>query len=260
MNLYTALIIDDEKHVRQDVGDALDISGLFTVVGAYGSVETALAYLRTDDIVLDFIFCDIQFGKGMSGIEGAEELRRYCRFFIFFTGHFEDYLRENALLKPDDYLSKPVQQEDIQQLMAHLGLRQSLEPTERRIYALQPAEKEVETPGRKRKTDRRVRAWVPILLKDVVKVEREEKYLHIYGAGPQQTLVLLGQLRMALKDFYAQFQKLDVFVAPNSSVLINVAYATSIGTHTIVYYHGREVLVTDGYRRKIRDYLERNKV
>ncbi len=260
MNLYTALIIDDEKNVRLDVADALDISELFTIVDAYGSVETALEYLRTDDKVLDFIFCDIQFGKGMSGIEGAEELRRHCRFFIFFTDHFDDYLRENALLKPDDYLSKPVQLEDIQQLMARLGLRQSLEQAERRIYALQPPQEEVETSGRKRKTNRRIRARVPILLKDVIKVEREGKFLQIYGAGTQGTLVLLGQLRMALRDFYEQFKKLDVFIPPNSSVLINVAYATKMSIHAIVYYHDRKVLVTDGYRRKVRAYLERNRV
>lgn len=260
MNLYTALIIDDEKNVRLDVADALDISELFTIVEAYGSVEKALEYLRPDDKVLDFIFCDIQFGKGMSGIEGAEELRRHCRFFIFFTDHFDDYLRENALLKPDDYLSKPVQLEDIQQLMARLGLRQSLELDERRIYALQPPQKEVETSGRKRKTNRRIRARVPILLKDVIKVEREEKYLHIYGEGPQQTLVLLGQLRIALKDFYSQFQKLDIFIPVNSSVLINGAYATSISIYSVTYYHNRMVEVTAGYRRKVRAYLERNKV
>ncbi|MBL1407523.1 LytR/AlgR family response regulator transcription factor [Sphingobacterium faecale] len=257
MNLYAALIIDDEKHVRLDVGDALDTSQLFTVVGAYSTIEAALEFLREESKVLDFIFCDIQFEKGMSGIEGAEELRKYCRFFVFFTGHFEDYLLENALLKPDGFLSKPVQLEDIQELMAHLGLRQSLKPIEQIIYVMEPSEKDVDSG--EQKTKRRVRPRIPIQLKDVVKVEREGKFLHIYGAGAQGTLVLLGQLRMALKGFYAHFQKLDIFIPPNSSVLINVAFTTSISIHAIVYYHGRQVLVTDGYRRKIRDYQERNR-
>lgn len=260
MNVYTALIIDDEKHVRLDVGDALDTSQLFTIMGAYGTIEAALEFLREESKVLDFIFCDIQFDKGMSGIEGAEELRKYCRFFVFFTGHFQDYLLENALLKPDGFLSKPVQLEDIQELMAHLGLRQSLEPIERIIYAMEPSKKETDVDSGTQKAKRRVRPRIPILLKDVVKVEREGKFLHIYGAGAQGTLVLLGQLRMALKDFYVQFQKLDIFIPPNSSVLINVAFTTSISIHVIVYYHGRKVLVTDGYRRKIRDYQERNRV
>lgn len=257
MKLYTALIIDDEKNVRLDVGDALDASQLFAIVGANESIEAALDYLRKENKILDFIFCDIQFEKGMSGIDGSEELRKYCRFFIFFTDHFDDYLRENALLKPDDYLPKPVLLENIQSLMAQLGLRQSLEPKERRIYAMQPPDMEVEPPSRERKTERRVRKKVPILLKDVIKVERAEKFLNIYGKGPGESFVLLGQLRAALKDFYVQFRKLDIFVAPNSSVLINIGYTSSISTHTIAYYHGREVLVTDGYRRKIREYLER---
>lgn len=260
MNLYTALIIDDEKHVRLDVGDALDASQLFTIAGAFETIEAALEYLKIEDNIPDFIFCDIQFDKGMSGIEGAEQLRQHCRFFVFFTGHFEDYLLENALLKPDGFLSKPVLQEDIQKLMTDLGVRQSLEPTERRIYAMEPLDKMAEFHNRERKTERRVRKRIPILLNDVIKVEREGKLLHLYGEGPRGTLVLLGQLRLALKDFYEQFKKLDVFIPPNSSVLINVAYATLISTHTIVYYQGREVMVTDGYRRRIKAHLERNKV
>lgn len=48
MNLYTALIIDDDKNVRLDVGDVLDASGLFARVGGYGTIETALEYLKTE--------------------------------------------------------------------------------------------------------------------------------------------------------------------------------------------------------------------
>lgn len=260
MDLYTALIIDDDKHVRLDVGDVLDASQLFTLIGAYGAVEAALEYLKSEDKVLDFIFCDIQFDQGMSGIEGAEELRQYCRFFVFFTGHFEDYLLENALLKPDDFLSKPVQLEDVQKLIADLGVRQSLKPAEKRIYVMQPSPQEVQDGSPERKAKRGVRKRVPILLKDVIKVERADRFLNIYGEGPQETVVLLGQLRLALRDFYRQFQKLDLFVSPNSSVLINVAYATSISIHAVVYYHGRTVEVTVGYRSKIREYIERNKI
>lgn len=257
MKLYKALIIDDEKNVRLDVGDVLDASQLFTMVGAYDSIEAALDYLKTEDKILDFIFCDIQFEKGMSGIDGAKELGRYCRFFIFFTGHFDRYLLENALLKPDDYLPKPVTEENIQKLMVRLGLRESLNQVEQRIYVMQPPDEEAPPTNRERKTKRRVRKHVPILLNDVIKVQREKKFLNIYGKGPGESFVLLGQLRDALKDFYVQFQKLDIFVAPNSSVLINIAYTNFISTHSIVYYHGRTVLVTAGYRRKIREYLER---
>lgn len=65
-------IIEDERHLRDGLQSLINLTSNFTCVNSFGSMETALAQIKSNDV--DLILTDIGLPK-MNGIEGIKILR-----------------------------------------------------------------------------------------------------------------------------------------------------------------------------------------
>ena len=103
----TILIIEDEDHLRRDIGELLGFSGFVTLLASNGLIGVQMAEMHLPDLIL----CDITM-PGMDGLHVLERLRANPATasipFVFLTARAEGELRE--ILKragADDYLAKP---------------------------------------------------------------------------------------------------------------------------------------------------------
>jgi CheY-like chemotaxis protein len=106
-SMATILIIEDEGHLRRDIGELLGFSGFATLEAADGATGIRLA----DEHQPDLILCDITM-PGMDGLQVLETVRANPATahipFVFLTARAEGELRD--ILKragADDYLAKP---------------------------------------------------------------------------------------------------------------------------------------------------------
>lgn len=115
------LVVDDESHAREDLGDLLST---YPQIGAVDTASDATeALVRLKERRYDAVFLDIRM-PGLDGIELAQVLGRFADppAVVFVSAHNEhavDAFELNAI----DYLMKPVSQERLGTTIGRLGTR-----------------------------------------------------------------------------------------------------------------------------------------
>lgn len=111
---YRLLIIDDEEHIREGLGDLVDWAGLgFQVAAKLEDGQQALDWLRRTDI--DIILSDIKMTR-MSGLELARYVHEhYPRTkMVLISGYKEfEYVKQAMGYNVVNYLLKPTKLGDI---------------------------------------------------------------------------------------------------------------------------------------------------
>lgn len=107
------LIIEDEKILRQNLRDILDLEGYEVKVAPNGMDGIELYNIEQPDLVL----CDIKMPK-MDGFDVLKTIRDLpgglTTAFIFLSAKVEhDDIRSGMNLGADDYLLKPVNRKDL---------------------------------------------------------------------------------------------------------------------------------------------------
>ncbi len=126
MKIYRAIIIDDEKNIREALTLLLrEYCPEISVAGTAGSAREGRELLRKESI--DFIFLDIS----MPGEDGFAFLRSIPRenFGIIFVTAYQEYALKALKASAIDYLLKPVNamelRESVTKAIQYHELRQS---------------------------------------------------------------------------------------------------------------------------------------
>lgn len=106
------LIVEDESLVAMDMTDMLRRIGYDVLSAAY-SYDEAVAHLDTSDP--DLVLLDIQLGGDKTGLALAQLIgEKYQKPFVFITSHSDKAtVSKAAALRPNGYLVKPFDQEDL---------------------------------------------------------------------------------------------------------------------------------------------------
>lgn len=132
------LIVDDEERVAQGVANlAKRLDSPFQEVQVAYSGEEALAVMA--ETLVDLLLTDISM-PGLSGLELIEEARKkkLCEDFCLLSGYSEfEYARSAIRLGVEDYLLKPVDENELGELLERVG-EKIRERADARLHSLEP--------------------------------------------------------------------------------------------------------------------------
>ncbi len=200
-------ICDDDKEFLKSMRSLLERSepSLDNMVSCYQSGERLLEAFESKEVHYDVIFMDIEL-EGMDGITLAKKLRAVNdETFLVFLTNYAEYAIAGYEARAFRYLLKPVDEKDIQKLLADIrkewGSRQSLRIMVESRELLLPLEK-------------------------INYMDAQKKYTTIY-AGEQQYLS-----RVSLSDYEKQLQDKGFFRI-HRKYLVNLCNITGWDKHWI---------------------------
>lgn len=116
--MYKVLVLDDEKYIRKAILNLVDWNSCDTqVVGEAAGGEEALHFMDTEK--LDIVLVDIRM-RGMDGLEFIEKAqKKFSKVSYIILSAYSDfkYARKALQLGVEDYVLKPVQEEDVEKVL-----------------------------------------------------------------------------------------------------------------------------------------------
>lgn len=106
------LIVEDNRIVAEDLKNSLEEMG-YEVISIATTGELALQAVQQNQP--DITLMDIRLGKGMNGIETADQLKNYNIPVVYLTAHADqNTLAKAKLTEPYGYLVKPFDIDELQ--------------------------------------------------------------------------------------------------------------------------------------------------
>ena len=254
MKKYRAIIIDDEKIVREVLELLLfQYCKEVEVVALAASAAEGRELLKNNSI--DFIFLDISMPKedGFTFLSTIKK-EKYC---IIFVTAFEDYalraLKANAI----DYLLKPITPQDLMEAVSkavqHYELHQSREQ-EQKIYheSLDNLHENIHSNSRNisKITIAEQFGFQLVNTSDIMYLEADSNYtiLHLSGLKKIVATRTLGDFEKILDQ--------PAFFRIHKSIIININYLKAYSS-----YQGNFVELNDGTslsisRRRLNEFRE----
>jgi len=212
--LSRVLVVDDERHAREDLSDLLEGSKRVAEVDVAADANDALLMLQRHPY--DAVFLDIRM-PGLDGLQLASVLRRFAEAPpVVFVSAYEEHAVEAFSVEATDYLLKPVSQERLFKTLARLedtigGARPTLDDA-----AAEPDEDElpfvgVEAGGR----------TVLIERSEIRYVEAEGDYVRLHTARDSYLI------RRSLSSVAERWER-DGFVRIHRSYVVNLRHVAQI--------------------------------
>ncbi|WP_312789858.1 response regulator [Sphingobacterium sp.] len=231
MNLYHAIVIDDEELACDEMERKLSNTKLFDLLGCFNTVADAQYFLRSHRQPVDFIFCDIELGD-TDGLVAATSLKKHCSFFVCCTGHTHYALDAHKQLV-DGFLVKPVDETLLLALIDKLqekNLKISKPPLHTILLdAIATIDGADQSVGKKK------RMLLQVALHDIRYLKMKGNYLYAYGAKSNNAFPPIGRINITIKYFMAKFGHMENLIRINPSEIVNMnhMYMYSDGVITI---------------------------
>lgn len=241
MSKFPVVIIDDLYGALEDTAAVLEELGVFQIKGKFTSVRDAEVYFLHANEKVYIIFCDIEM-PDCSGLDAIKRLRNNCSHFVFVTGFAKEYALDGHKVHVDGLLSKPVEADELLDLVKHLQRKVPVSSTDRDLKPeptifldfvdpkseLHLARKNG-PPMRKHPENKREYAKVPVALAEIAYLEKTGNYIHFYALRPNDQFVLLGVLNKRMMDMDGLLLQDPRFVRADQSVFINLNYVRKVG-------------------------------
>ena len=123
--MIKVLLVDDEPLIRQGMKIIIDWEAYgYEIAAEAENGMDAIEILKQQE--MDLVFVDLRM-PGMSGLEMIEQIKKdkdiaYKIHFIILTGYAEfSYAKEALRLSVDDYLLKPIQENELSKILSSLS-------------------------------------------------------------------------------------------------------------------------------------------
>lgn len=123
--MIKVLLVDDEPLIRQGMKIIIDWEAYgYEIAAEAENGMDAIEILKQQE--MDLVFVDLRM-PGMSGLEMIERIKKdkdiaYKIHFIILTGYAEfSYAKEALRLSVDDYLLKPIQENELSKILSSLS-------------------------------------------------------------------------------------------------------------------------------------------
>jgi two-component system, LytTR family, response regulator len=251
------MIVDDERMARQTVRECCEAEADLTVIGEYANASAALAAIRRHAPHL--LFLDVQLGA-TSGIALARELSSPTLPLIVFVTAYDHYAREAFEVNAVDYLVKPFDEQRFRAMLVRVRQRNTAQSVTERETVLATLIAQLE------RASRAVAETRPRLLADagghrhmidvaeiqMVEADRNYVTLHV-DSNAFHARTTLQQAEEAMRS--------QPMLRISRSCLVNINHVSAVnrtvrGDFLLVLRGGTQVSSSQGYRDKVRAYLE----
>lgn len=237
--MIKTIAIDDEPLALQRLISYIEKTPFLELTASFESALTAIDFIEKEKV--DLIFLDIQM-PDLSGTEFARTLKNPPK--IVFTTAFEKYAIEGFRLDAIDYLLKPYSYEDFliaaQKAKKYIQLENSAE-----------SNNEANNDFLFVKSDYKTKK---IVFNDILYIEGLKDYIKVYLYNEVNPLLSINSLKSIE-------QKLppNKFMRVHRSFIVNLDKIEIIERSRIVF--GKVYIpISDQYKDKFQDYLDRNLV
>jgi DNA-binding LytR/AlgR family response regulator len=237
--MIKTIAIDDEPLALQRLIRYIEKTPFLELTGSFDSALNAMEFVEKEKI--DLIFLDIQM-PDLSGTEFVRTLKNAPK--IIFTTAYEKYAIEGFKLDAIDYLLKPYGYEEFliaaQKARKYINLEnateQTVESTNEFLFV---------------KSDYKTKR---IIFNDILYIEGLKDYIKVYLWNDTKPLLSINSLKTIE-------QKLppSKFMRVHRSFIVNLNRIEIIERSRIVF--GKVYIpISDQYKEKFQDYLDRNLV
>jgi DNA-binding LytR/AlgR family response regulator len=237
--MIRTIAIDDEPLALQRLIRYIEKTPFLELTGSFDSALNAMEFVEKEKI--DLIFLDIQM-PDLSGTEFVRTLKNAPK--IIFTTAYEKYAIEGFKLDAIDYLLKPYGYEEFliaaQKAKKYINLEnateQTVESTNEFLFV---------------KSDYKTKR---IIFNDILYIEGLKDYIKVYLWNDTKPLLSINSLKTIE-------QKLppSKFMRVHRSFIVNLNRIEIIERSRIVF--GKVYIpISDQYKEKFQDYLDRNLV
>ena len=250
------IIVDDEPAARRTLRECCAAEPDLDVIGEFGDGRAALEAIRARPPQL--LFLDIQMDT-MTGIEVARRLDPTTLPSIVFVTAYDQYALQAFEVHATDYLLKPFDDERFRQTVARVR-RQRQPPPQARQAALDAVLSQLERLARPA-AERRPRllaesggALHMLDVGDIELVESDRNYVKIrVGRDAFHARSTLAQAEQALGE--------QPMLRISRSCLVNMSHVREVsrtlrGDFILVLAGGATVTSSEGFRERVREYLE----
>lgn len=221
-------VVDDERYIREDIKNRIELTGSGAVVDGFESGEL---FLHTEK-QYDIVFLDIQLG-GMDGIDIARELRQKSEnVILIFVAGTKEHVFQAFDVAAFHYLLKPIEPEKFEEV-----LTRAVEEIKKR--------KKDETGLLLIRTRNRT---FPIPKNGILYVESRGKKAEIHTV--RETVTMYASLSSL------QAELGEGFYRSHRGYLLNMAYVSEYYHDSILLTSGETVyLAKEKYQEFVKEYM-----
>ena len=254
----TAVVVDDEPAARRTLREFCAAEPDIEIVGEFGDPRAALDAIRASQPQL--LFLDIQMDT-MTGIELARALDASALPFIVFVTAYDSYALEAFEVSATDYLLKPFDQERFSRTLDRVRSRQSVESAAEREAALDALLARLGRGGAAGEPRLLAESHGRLHMLDAASIEAVE-------ADRNYVKIRVGPESYHARSTLAQAEQVlaaQPMLRVSRSCLVNMSHVREVsrtlrGDFILVLRGGATVTSSEGFRDKVREYLDRLRI
>jgi two-component system LytT family response regulator len=258
MSAISLIIVDDEPAGRRTLREFCSAEADLRIVGEYGDPRAALDAIRGGRP--DLAFLDIQMDT-MTGLDVARALDPKQLPLLVFVTAFDQYALEAFEVSATDYLLKPFDQERFRRTMQRVRARHAAETASDRESALTALLARLERSAGASSEERPrllAESGGRMHMLDVAGIELVE-------ADRNYVKIRVGQESYHARSTLAQAENVlrsQPMLRISRSCLVNMSHVREVsrtlrGDFILVLGGGATVTSSEGFRERVRDYLDR---
>jgi DNA-binding LytR/AlgR family response regulator len=235
--MITCIAIDDEPLALRQIEGYIQKTPFLSLKGSFESALEATEFLQVE--TTDLMFVDINM-PDISGLDFVKSLQSPPK--VVFTTAYSEYAVEGFRVDALDYLLKPID---------YAMFLKSANKAKTWFGKLQNKEVKVEGNGEFLfiKSEYKI---VRIILDDIKFIEGKGEYIriHLVNQKPIMSLISLTRVENHLPE--------EKFMRVHRSYIVNLKRITTIDRSRIVFDNKEYIPVSDQYRNKFQEYVNRN--
>ena len=235
--MITCLAIDDEPLGLKQIAGYIEKTPFLQVAGLCESALQAMDFLSANRV--DLMFVDINM-PDLNGMEFVKSLSHPPK--VIFTTAYSEYAVEGFRVDALDYLLKPISYSHF--LKAANKAKEWFDRREQKPIQIESNDEFLFI-----KSEYKI---VRINLADITYVEGMREYvrIHLTGQSPVMTLMSLTKLEEKLPG--------SEFMRVHRSFIVNLQKITTVERNRIVFDKGVYIPISDAYKEKFQEFLNRN--